>query len=98
MGNEEFSAVAAMSTLRAQIEDRLNRNEDYRALKALDVAIASVRSPPSPNGSIPISDPAPAMPRMPEFQPVATAPVPTSIMQRLSMHHAPMTTGKALSA
>lgn len=98
MGIEEFSAVAAMSALRAQIEDRLNQIEEYRALKALDVAIATVRPPGPANAKINLPDPVPVMPKVPDFQPVTTASVPSSIMQRLSMHHGAMTTGKAVTA
>lgn len=98
MGIEEVSAVAAMGALRAQIEERLNRIEDYRALKALDIAIATVRPPVPANTPISLPDPVPVMPKAPEFQPVTTGTVPSSIMQRLSMHHGAMTTGKAVSA
>lgn len=38
----EGSAVSAMAALRSQIEERLMQTEDYRALKALDNAIAEV--------------------------------------------------------
>lgn len=43
----EGSAVTAMSALRGQIEERLLHNEDYRALRALDQAIAEVKAPPT---------------------------------------------------
>ena len=98
MGIEEVSALAAMSALRAQIEERLNQNEDYRAFKALEVAIATVRPPVPAQAAVHLPDPVPVMPRVPDFQPVATGPAPSSIMQRLSMHHGPMTTGKAVNA
>lgn len=39
----EGSAIAAMNVLRAQIEERLSHTEDYRALRALDRAIADVQ-------------------------------------------------------
>lgn len=39
----EGSAIIAMGALRLQIEERLLQTEDYRALKALDRAIADVR-------------------------------------------------------
>ncbi|MDX7953106.1 hypothetical protein P7D22_18240 [Lichenihabitans sp. Uapishka_5] len=41
----EGSAIIAMGALRLQIEERLMQTEDYRALKALDRAIADVRGP-----------------------------------------------------
>lgn len=50
----EGPAINAMSALRGQIEERLLHNEDYRALRALDQAIAEVKAPPSKAiGSIP---------------------------------------------
>jgi hypothetical protein len=69
MGKEGFemmfegSAVSAMAALRGQIEDRLMQTEDYRALKALDKAIAEVegisatRAPVLP---VPLTRPTPA--------------------------------------
>ena len=37
------SALSAMKDLRAEIDQRLAQNEDYRALRALDKAILEVR-------------------------------------------------------
>lgn len=45
MAGDITSAVNAMNALRAQIEDRLFQTEDYRALKAIEKAIADVLSP-----------------------------------------------------
>ena len=57
----EGPAVNAMSALRGQIEERLLHNEDYRALRALDQAIAEVKAPAKAVASIPpAAAPAPA--------------------------------------
>lgn len=54
MANDVFSAFGAIGALRDQIEARLNQNEDYRALKALEAALREVAGPGLPKtGSFP---------------------------------------------
>lgn len=54
----EGSAIIAIGALRLQIEERLLQTEDYRALKALDRAIAEVRG----SGAAPREAVAPGQP------------------------------------
>jgi hypothetical protein len=49
----EGSAITAMAALRTLVEERLMQTEDYRALKALDKAIADLRAPHVKNTSKP---------------------------------------------
>ena len=48
MLERNFSAIAAMRTLRGELRDRPDQNEDYRAWKALDHALRELEPPSLP--------------------------------------------------
>jgi hypothetical protein len=48
MLERNFSAIAAMRTLRGELRDRPDQNEDYRAWKALDQALRELEPPSLP--------------------------------------------------
>ena len=91
MTTEAFSAVDALKALRAQIEDRLSKTEEYRALKAIDKAIADVSAQfPIASLQLRISEPdlLLAQPRsvpMPMAEPLKVTP--SSLMQRITANY-----------
>jgi hypothetical protein len=102
----EFSAVHAMNGLLAQIEERLNQTEDYRALRALQRAIADVAAqaalapvvrmvaeqPPT----VILPQAAAQMPRVSTLPPAPGSH--TDLMQRLTASFPGMSTAKAVPA
>lgn len=96
MARTEITATDAMKALRAKIESRLMDNPDYRALVALDRAIAEVSNPDwhsasrevVPGGGKPLKRDGGEPSQKPLTQPEATA--------RLLNEHGPMPTSAIL--
>ena len=95
----EGSALDAMHALCVQLDERLRRNEDYRALKALEQAIDGVRAEGPGAAQSPLALPEPSL-ILPQIAAAVALPVngPSALMQRLGAHYGPFTTAKAAIA
>lgn len=85
-----------MRALGAQLDSRLRHNEDYRALKALEEAIAVVEGDvPAALPSYGLEEPSLILPQIAASVALPRANGPSVLMQRLSAHYGPFTTAEA---
>lgn len=91
------SGLEAMRGLCAQLDSRLRHNEDYRALKALEEAIAVVQGD-APEPVLPayaLAEPSLILPQIAGSVALPRVNGPSALMQRLSAHYGPFTTVQA---